>query len=199
MYDTSVFSPITANRVSSRTHHVRTGISPVGFFLGDITMKKIPLTQGKFALVDDKDYEYLMQWKWYAGKSGNVYYASRDKAMDGAQKRVLMHREIVRPEESEEVDHISHDTLDNQRRNLRICTHRQNSMNRRPNKSKIASQYKGVFRPAATRKWQASINSKGTHYHLGSFESEKNAALTYDRKAKELFGQFAWLNFPETI
>lgn len=55
-------------------------------------MRQIPLTQGKFAKVDDEDFEWLSQWKWYALKHGNTFFAARDS--NGTQ--ILMHDEIMR-------------------------------------------------------------------------------------------------------
>jgi hypothetical protein len=94
------------------------------------------------------------------------------------------------------VDHINGDTLDNRRANLRICSVSQNAMNQAPQRIK-RSKYKGVTRHK--KKWLSQINQrvagKQKHTHLGLYDSEEDAARAYDKKAKELYGEFALLNF----
>ena len=86
-------------------------------------MKEIPLTRGKFALVDDEDYEWLSQWKWYCSTTG---YAVR-----GCKNRILyMHREIAKTKPGMLTDHINRNKLDNRKENLRFCSHRENMKNR---------------------------------------------------------------------
>ena len=99
-------------------------------------MKHIPLTQGKVAIVDDKDYEYLNQWKWYAHKKGNTYYARRsiNYKLNGKKKTrtIQMHNIVLsKTDVSKEIDHKNHNGLDNRLSNLRICTHAQNLANQR--------------------------------------------------------------------
>lgn len=91
-------------------------------------------------------------------------------------------------------DHINHDTLDNRRDNLRICTVSQNNMNRKKSRKTQSSIYKGVCWYARSRKWIARIKYYETKYHLGYFDSEIEAAKAYNNKARELFGEFAKLN-----
>ena len=99
-----------------------------------------------------------------------------------------MARLIMYAPEGMDVDHKNGDPLDNRRKNLRVCTHRQNCQGRRPNKNCL-SKYKGVswFKG----KWTAMINQK----YLGRFDNEINAAKAYDEKAKELYGEYAYINF----
>lgn len=87
-------------------------------------VRTIPLTQGKLALVDDDLYEYLCQWKWYYN---NGYALAYDKE---TKRAIRMHRFITTPLDSEVVDHINHNTLDNRRENLRVCTQAENCQNR---------------------------------------------------------------------
>ena len=105
-------------------------------------MKKIELTQGKFALVDDEDFEWLNQWKWYANHLGYTWYVVRSVRYDNEVKAILMHRSILNAKIGEEIDHINHNGLDNRKKNLRICTRSQNNMNR--NKLRGTYKYKGV-------------------------------------------------------
>ena len=138
-------------------------------------MKKIPLTQGKFALVDDEDYEWLSQWKWCAVHARGRWYAVRSYL----KKRCLwMHREIMKCPVDKEIDHISGNGLDNRKANLRICTHRENCQNRRPNKNGT-STFKGVYWYSRIRKWTAIICNGKERIFLGNFLSEKEAARRY--------------------
>ncbi|MHC4424285.1 MAG: HNH endonuclease [Planctomycetota bacterium] len=151
--------------------------------------KRIPLTRGKFAIVDDEDHERLKGHKWYLVKGKSTYYAATRLGND---KIISMHRMIMNLPEGREVDHINHDGLDNQKHNLRICTHKQNCRNRSPNRNSLSS-YKGVTR--FWGKWVAILHSEGKHHYLGRYKSEIEAAKAYDAKAQELFGEFACLNF----
>lgn len=151
-------------------------------------MKTIPLTQGKFAIVDDEDYEWLMQWKWYAHKNGNNnYMAARRKKY----KAILMHRTIMDAPSDKQVDHFDHNKLNNQRTNLRLCTNSQNCQNRISQRG--SSQYKGVR--WNKNRWMARIGINGKLIYLGLFINEVKAAKAYDKAAKESFGEFAYLNF----
>jgi len=149
-------------------------------------MKKMPLTQGKFALVDDADYEWLSRWKWHAHEDHGNWYAER--------WRVRMHNEILPPPAGLEVDHKNHDGLDNRRINLRLGTHAQNGANRLPNKNH-SSIFKGVTRRGGRGKWQAAIRVNGQRTHLGQFGDEQQAARAYDAAALAAFGEFARTNF----
>ncbi len=158
------------------------------------SVKKIPLTQGKFAIVDAVDFEYLSQWKWHAAKSrpthrGSAWYARRT----GTRKENLyMHNDVVLNAgwESGEYDHKDGDGLNNQRNNLRPCTHSQNNANR-AKWGGTTSAYKGVSRCVSRNSWEARLGRK----FLGRFEYEVDAALAYDQAAKLAFKEFARLNF----
>lgn len=150
----------------------------------------IPLTQGKFAVVDAEDYERLAQHKWHCRKAKNNFYAFRRKQ----NKMVSMHREIINAPEGLLVDHIDGNGLNNRKGNVRLCTYAQNACNRRPNRN-TRSKYKGVSFHKRDKKWEAQIMWNGKGIYLGRFDNEIEAAVTYDRKAEELFGEFAYLNF----
>lgn len=149
-------------------------------------MKEIPLTRGKVAIVDDEDYEYLSQWKWYCENSG---YARRTFN----SVSVLMHVLLMNYPEKGQIDHINGNKLDNRRSNLRICSHQENNRNKSKAKGKT-SKYKGVWFDKSRNRWQAYIDHEYKRYHLGRFKTEIEAAKAYNKKAKELFGQFAKLN-----
>jgi len=153
-------------------------------------MKTIELTQGKQAIVDDSDYEYLMQWKWHYAHG----YAVRGVRKNGKVTIVLMHRVILGAKTGEQVDHINHDRLDNQRSNIRVCTHEQNQHNRSLNRNNT-SGYKGVHWNKDCKKWLASIKVSYKRIHLGCFTDIILAAKTYDSAAKKHFGEYACTNF----
>lgn len=195
-----------ASQVSSRTQPVRSGSNLTGLFIGDRTMRRIPLTQNKFALVDDENYEWLNQWKWCTlkikTKIGNLFYATRaitqKSGKPGKRKMVSMHRQILglKQGDGKQTDHQNHNGLDNREYNLRVCTQFQNNCNRLPTGG--ISKYKGVTRQRYKHyksKWKASIKYNRKIIYLGYFENEIEAAKAYDKKAKELFGEFAYLNF----
>lgn len=162
-------------------------------------MKLIALSQGKFAQVDDDDFEYLNQWKWSAKKGKkNNYYAVRSVWVGDLKKNkaILMHRLILNESNSLiEIDHINHNGLDNQKYNLRKANDKQNAQNRTAHGT---SQYLGVrFRKKSesqTGAWIAQINIGGKCKHLGQYGDEKTAAIKYNEAAKEAYGEFANLN-----
>ena len=159
-------------------------------------MKKIPLTLGKFALVDDEDYDWLSQWKWHALKARNTYYAQRSAPIGGGKyKNLRMHREIMKTPETLYTDHIDGDGLNNQKANLRFCTLQQNQFNRSPERN-CSSNFKGVSWKKSGQKWLATITVNKRLKHIGVFTSEIEAAKAYDNVAKEAYGEFARLNFP---
>jgi hypothetical protein len=163
---------------------------------GNSKMKQIELTQGKVALVDDEDFEWLNKWKWCSQNSGRKTYAMRSVYIGKKHFTVRMHREITKANKGQEVDHKDHNGLNNQRNNLRICSHRENMFNERARQN-TTSKYKGVYYEKLIGKWRPQINILGKVIHLGSFESEVQAATVYDLAAKKHFGEFACLNFPE--
>lgn len=165
-------------------------------------MKQIELTQGQVAIIDDEDYARITNMgKWYAAYDPIMksFYAVRQIRKPNGKQTIRMHRVVTNAPINKEVDHINHNTLDNRVCNLRICTSSQNGMNRKPSQSKT-SRYKGVSLDKQKRKnkiysyWRAQIYKNGKQIRLGYFKSETEAAKTYNKKAKELFGEFALLN-----
>lgn len=157
-----------------------------------LSIMAIPLTQGLFALVDGEDYEQLSKHKWYAKKNRNTFYAVR--MIYKPKKTILMHRVIMNAQPREEIDHRTRYGLDNRKTNLRFCTHAQNLQNQQSQNG--TSKYKGVCWHNRDKKWHTQIKHNGKNIHIGYFNNEIEAAKAYDRKAKELFGDFAYLNFP---
>ncbi len=160
-----------------------------------ITMaKEIQLTQGKVTIVDDSDYDYLNQFKWYADKQGDKYYAVRKSLrVNGKYKNQKMHRMIIGEKLDVHTDHINNDTLDNRRCNLRTCTHQQNMWNKPKTKSNT-SGYKGVFYLQKRKMYRATITINYKTIYLGTFYLIKQAAMAYNLAAKKYYGEFANLN-----
>lgn len=161
-------------------------------------MRELKLTQGQVVLVDDCDYEWLNQWKWFAWYSKTVrsFYAVRNSPqIKNKQGCIYMHRLILGLEygDKRQGDHRNHNTLDNHRDNLRICTHSQSMMNRKSFQN-TTSQFKGVHWHKASKKWAAQIKLNKKSKYLGEFRQEIDAAESYNKAAKEYFGDFACLN-----
>jgi hypothetical protein len=155
-------------------------------------MKRIELTKGYFAMVDNSDYDWLSQYNWWAQvreyKNGNLkIYAAAN--ING--KIVSMHRLIMDCPPDMEIDHSpDHYGLNNQRSNLRICTREQNRQNQTPfGKSK----YLGVS--MLNKKHQSYFQVFLKRKYLGTFKNEIEAAIAYDREAVKVYGEFANLNF----
>jgi len=154
-------------------------------------MKLIPLSKGLFTEVDDIDFEWLNQWKWYAMKSGNTFYAARTSK---EREKILMHRLILDITKGKVTpDHIDRNGLNNKRNNLRIATRSQNNINK-IKKEKCSSIFKGVCITNDGKKWQAHIQKDYKQIYLGCFETQIEAALAYNNAAKKLHGKFANLN-----
>jgi len=154
-------------------------------------LRTIALTHGKHAIVDAEDYDRLMEHKWTAYFSGGHWYAARnDKG-----HCVLMHREIMHAPKDKTVDHIDHNSLNNPKFNLRLCTQGQNNCNRRPRGK--SSKYKGVSRDKERNLWLSTAWYKGKCVFVGRFEDEIEAARASDLKNVEFNGEYAYLNFPE--
>lgn len=158
------------------------------------SFRRISLTKGNFAIVDEQDFDHLCQYNWHANKAKLTFYAARHVRRIGKPALVFMHRSIMNCPDDKCIDHINHNGLDNRRTNLREVSKEQNSWNRRKPRGQCTSQYKGVYHRYG--KWSSAIKCKGKLIFIGWFEDEVSAAKAYDEKAKELFGQYACLNFP---
>jgi len=158
-------------------------------------VKTIPLTKGEVAIVDDADYEELMQWSWTCLVTKGRKYARRGERdrRAGTQTCIYMHRQIMNAPEGVEVDHRVGDGLDNRRANLRLCTHSQNLCNAKVNAGN-KSGFRGVSFDAAKRKWYASIRVNGKTKAIGKFNTALEAASAWNMAALETHGEFARLN-----
>jgi hypothetical protein len=159
-------------------------------------MRKIALTQNKFALVDDEDYLSLCKHKWYAAKYPCNYYAfGKIITKNNVRLNIRMHRFILKPPPGKQVDHINGNGLDNRRCNLRVCTNSENQQNR--HKVCSNSGFKGVSWDKNENKWRTKIGVKGKTIHIGYYDEKLDAAHAYDVAANSYFGVFAKLNFPK--
>ena len=154
-----------------------------------------PLRAGLLTvLVSDVDYERCRGYRWRGddtGASGKPYIKT-DIVRDDVRTTMYLHRFITGCPPAYRTDHRDNDTLNNQRPNLRITTHDQNNSNR---SSWGSSGYKGVSR--VRHRFRARITIEHEEKHLGYYASVIDAAEAYDKAAHQLFGEYAWLNFPE--
>ncbi len=158
----------------------------------DKRIRRIPLGHDLFAIVDARDYKWLSRYKWHADiRAGGVYAIRRTH--EG--RMIYMHREIMNAPPGMVVDHIDHNTLNNRRCNLRVCTQEQNYANAGPRGA--ASGFVGVHRCGG--KWEAGIAWHGVYHYCGRFDDPVEAAKARDRKAHELHGELAYINLPEEL
>lgn len=154
-------------------------------------MKKIKIKgRSFFTSVDDEDFEFLNRFDWWGlrGRTNNTWYAWTN--IEG--KLVLMHK-LLMPGVPY-IDHKNNKGLDNQKSNLRPATCSQNGQNSRKQNKITTSIYKGVCYVTDRCKWRAKLNLEGKQYHLGFYDNQVDAAKAYNKKAKQLFGEFAKLN-----
>ena len=143
-----------------------------------VKIKTIPLSQGKFALVDDEDFEELSKHKWHAVKDYNTYYARRRiKGING--KAITMHQQLLGKKEGLEIDHDDGNGLNNQRYNLKHVTHRQNMLNRHSGISDKQSKHQWLVWHKDRKKWQARIKINGKLKFLGYYSDEYEAFKAY--------------------
>lgn len=150
-------------------------------------MKEIPLTRGKVAIVDDEDFEELSKYKWHYTKVG--YAAGRCES----NNLVYMHRVIMLTPKGLYTDHVNHNKLDNRKENLRICSNKENCRSSILNKNNT-SGYKGVSFNKHAGLWRAYIMVDYKEVHLGLYKNPIDAAIEYNKKAIEYFGNYALLN-----
>lgn len=154
---------------------------------------EIKMNLGVSMKIDAEDWEKFGEFKWFpidAHKRGK-YYVMRKRS----GKTEILHRLIMNViDKSKVVDHINHDTLDNRKINLRVCSRSENQRNLTSHKDSI-SKYLGVTWHKSRNKWQAQIKENGKNMYIGVFVSEVEAAKAYDERAKKHHKEFANLNF----
>ena len=163
------------------------------------TFRRIPLSRGKYAIVDPDDCDTLSRYKWYAVKGGNTFYAVRGQWSKQSKKRltISMHNVIIETPDGYIVDHINHNGMDNRKANLRPATQAENARNARYPKKNTSSKYRGVWYNRQTKKWRATISVDRKRKQIGYFTDERDAARAYDTTAKKYYGQFVVLNFTD--
>jgi len=149
-------------------------------------------------LIDEQDTDVAGPWKWRVTHNGYVYRNS----WGAVQVKIYLHRAIMRVTHASrevEVDHINHDKLDNRRENLRLCTRSLNNAARLGNRKRKYSDYRGVTyaKSKKTKPWKAQIGYRGKNVNIGRYKTEEEAAKSYDKEARRLFGEFARPNFPD--
>jgi hypothetical protein len=157
-------------------------------------MNKIKLTKGKYAYVDERDFNRINQYNWHYLQGG---YAARSEGGRKNKKMIYMHRFILDLQHGDKrvVDHMNKDKLDNRRSNLRICTQKENGRNSsKPKTRKFTSKYKGVYFDKERKKWIAKLKVNYRNVWIGRFDTEKEAAKAYNTQARIIFREFAELN-----
>lgn len=147
--------------------------------------KEIYTAKGECILVDSENYEWLNQFTWWTNERGYV------RNNNGSMHRLIMG--LTPNDKNLYVDHINRNKLDNRKENLRIVTHAQNLYNRKAF-SNSTSGYKGVHKHTYISK---KTGKKITKYKVvihKEFDTAEEAALAYNKVAKELFGEYAYLN-----
>lgn len=160
--------------------------------MGEV-LKKISISNGKFTIIDDEDYEKCSKYKWTYHPSN---YAYRHESVNGKIIRVYLHRFLLGDNilSGFVVDHINGNGLDNRKQNLRIVTNKQNTRNTQKQKRHTSSIYKGVCWDKSRQKWIVHIEVDGHQKYLGRFSSERDAAIAYNKAAMKYFGEYACLN-----
>lgn len=153
-------------------------------------MKTIKLTNHKITIVDDRDYDFINQWKWHANKRGNTWRCPRRNSETcGKVTHWCMARIILDAPKGKQVDHINGNPLDNRRANLRLCSQAENARNRRMQRP---GKYKGVH--PNNSNWMAVIKTNGHLRYIGTYKTQVEAAIAYNKEAILMFGDFARLN-----
>jgi hypothetical protein len=156
-------------------------------------MKKIPLTNGEYALVDDRWYDYLKQWQW----SKHQRYAARRVWLNKKESRIFMHHIVLPRKKGFQTDHKDGNGLNNQELNLRYATRNQNMQNAK--KRITLSPYKGACWSLQHKAWRVKINVKGKQSHIGCFKNDRHAGLAYALWALDVHGEFANTSFDGSI
>jgi hypothetical protein len=165
-------------------------------------MKEIPLSKGYVTIVDDADYDWLNQFTWHADVRKHTVYAARNRRKsEGPNRNTYMHRELAGVTDPKiDVDHHDLNGLNNTRDNLRVCNRSNNHGNKRRGRlQKTSSRFKGVYLHTQNNNWVAQIMLDGMCHHLGSYDSEADAARAYDVAAVAKYGEFARVNFPKLL
>ncbi len=165
------------------------------FRIQGVYCRLIPLTQGQYAIVNARDYKWLMKWKWFAvwNPCTKSYYASRNQSIgNGDQINVRMCREILglKHGDPEIGEHKNCVTLDNRRKNIRRASHAQNMQNMRMVKRNTTG-YKGVQLHADGKHYVGHFRANGQEVYVGFFKSKITAHEAVVAARKQHHGEFA--------
>lgn len=156
------------------------------------------LISGKKVLVDDEDVALVSKYNWCVNSKGYVFHQIRSCGKNFGV--IFMHRLILNVTSRDVlVDHKNHNPMDNRKENIRPATRFENQRNRKSTKNST-SKYLGVYKITKQYKYRSTISIyakiflEKKHYHLGSFDTERDAAIAYNEAAKKYFGEFANLN-----
>lgn len=152
-------------------------------------MKIIPLTRGFEAMVDDEDFDWLSQRKWFAHPGRNTIYAARTEWINGKRSTIFMHREILKPVGGKLTDHVNRNGLDNRRSNLRECTYTQNAHNRKVMTNNTHGT-KGLYWDKHRNQWRVSIQDHGKRRLIGTYPTKEQAALARTSSEITMCGEF---------
>jgi HNH endonuclease len=157
--------------------------------------KEIELTHGQVTIIDDCDFDKVSKYKWSAiwSKHTKSYYVICSYRDNGKAIIICLHRFILNTPKNKHTDHKNHDTLDNRRSNIRVCSRSQNQGNREK-KSICSSKYKGVAWSKRDKLWIAYIRVDHHRTHLGCFKNEDDAAVAYNQAAIQAWNEFAVVN-----
>ena len=156
-------------------------------------MKKIPLSQGEYAFVDDEDFDIVKDIKWHLFNhpSGNKYARGHIK-IEGKYHNVYMHRFIMKPEAKILIDHKDGNGLNNCRSNLRYCTRSQNNSNSLYVQAKCG--LRGAWFNKVVKKWESHVTKDGKKYRLGYFNTKEEAHEAFVKASLKYHGEFSPYN-----
>ena len=138
------------------------------------------------AMIDLEDVDKIKSYRWGFAQG----YAYNGKC------KLYLHRLVMDCPDDMVVDHINHNTLDNRKCNLRVCTQKQNSMNMSKQKINCSSQYKNIYWNKQISRWVVQITVNGKKKHIGSYTNEIEASIEADRAMLLYQGLYANLNHP---
>ena len=150
-------------------------------------MRTLQITRGYSVFLDDDDFERFGKYRWYASICGKRVYASREVS----KTHSYLHREIMKAPKGLFVDHKNHNTLDNRKENLRLCTQVENNRNRAGAQSRSKSGIRGVWWVESRKKWATSIAVNKRTIPLGRFVKLEDAIKARKDAQDKYYGEFA--------